>query len=527
MGDEEKSTSVRYVKFSGKGSDFNEWKIKTLSLARRKKFDTYLLEDGRLSTDKDVVDKYDTGNADAWDQLVLSLSGTAFSVIQEADGDAHEAWKLLLDKYDVSSVKQISLTDVTEEWNNSRLRSTRVDPDDWFTYLYRVNLNFKKIKEEYGKDDEQIKAHVLVNLPEEYEAIQTNLCMNPTYTYKDYRTHIRNHWLSRLGGKEMIEKGISEPFLGTRQDSTNSMGESALNTENKKGNFKFKCRKCGLYGHKAKNCTTDKKDYKKFTGKCNYCQKTGHKEAQCWAKKRGDPRTPGSNDNGNNSGSSANNVQFCEPCSDDVANMFAGNTYCNAVTGETNMTKKDSWLGDSGATTHITNDLAGMRNKRACEVNVTVSTGEVTTAKTVGDIVLKTQSGEKVKLLDVLYVPTLKRNLLSTNRFTEKGAVLMADNEKMQIRKDKFSITLPMRKEGGMKMYMMETTRVIDESSNNVDAERKTEDVGDSTMATLPKSMDINDAHGLCHLGEKLLRITFTALGIKLTGKLKACDGCC
>ena len=66
MGDEERSTSVRYVKFSGRGSDFNEWKIKTLSLARRKKFDVYLLEDGSKSTDNDVVDNYVNGNADAW-----------------------------------------------------------------------------------------------------------------------------------------------------------------------------------------------------------------------------------------------------------------------------------------------------------------------------------------------------------------------------------------------------------------------------------------------------------------------------
>ena len=126
-----------------------------------------------------------------------------------------------------------------------------------------------------------------------------------------------------------------------------------MNTENKKGNFKFKCRKCGLFGHKAKNCTTDKKDFKKFTGKCNYCQKTGHKEVQCWAKKRGDPRTPASNYNGNNGGSSANNVQFCEPCADDVGNMFARNMYCDAVTRKTKIANKDSWLGDSGATTHI------------------------------------------------------------------------------------------------------------------------------------------------------------------------------
>ena len=69
MGDEEKSTSIRYVKFSGKGSDFNEWKIKTLSLARRKNFDVYLLEDGSKSIDKNVVDNYDNGNADVWDAV--------------------------------------------------------------------------------------------------------------------------------------------------------------------------------------------------------------------------------------------------------------------------------------------------------------------------------------------------------------------------------------------------------------------------------------------------------------------------
>ena len=46
-------------------------------------------------------------------------------------------------------------------------------------------------------------------------------------------------------------------------------------------------------------------------------------------------------------------------------------------------------------------------------------------------------------------------------------------------------------------------------------------------MPTLPKSMDIHDAHGLNHLGEKLLQIMFNDLGVKLTGKLKSCDRCC
>ena len=149
--------------------------------------------------------------------MVLGLTGTAFSVIQEADGNAHEAWKLLLDKYDVLSQKQNSLTDVTEEWNNSRLSSVKVDPDDWFTYLYRVNAKFKKIKTKYGKDDDQIKPRVLVNLTEEYEAIQTNLRMNPTYSYADYKTHIHMHWLVKLGGKEILEKGNANHLLLRRR----------------------------------------------------------------------------------------------------------------------------------------------------------------------------------------------------------------------------------------------------------------------------------------------------------------------
>ena len=65
MSDEDKSTSVRYVKFSGKGSDFNEWKIKTLSLARRKKFDVYLREDHSGSGNIKLEDGYSTGNVES------------------------------------------------------------------------------------------------------------------------------------------------------------------------------------------------------------------------------------------------------------------------------------------------------------------------------------------------------------------------------------------------------------------------------------------------------------------------------
>ena len=125
--DTENSGSVRYVKFTGKGTDFLEWKVKTLSLARRKGFSEYLVED---KSSERTEDSYIKGNADAWDQLVLSLTGSTFVLIMEADGNAHFARKILLNKFEVSEQKQESLTDVTMEWAACRLTSTKMDPDN-------------------------------------------------------------------------------------------------------------------------------------------------------------------------------------------------------------------------------------------------------------------------------------------------------------------------------------------------------------------------------------------------------------
>ena len=84
--DGKKDGSIRYVLLTGIGSDFMEWKVKTLSLARRKGFQKYLT-DVRDWTDKE----HESRNADAWDQVALSLTGAPFNSILEANGDANKA----------------------------------------------------------------------------------------------------------------------------------------------------------------------------------------------------------------------------------------------------------------------------------------------------------------------------------------------------------------------------------------------------------------------------------------------------
>ena len=41
----------------------------------------------------------------------------------------------------------------------------------------------------------------------------------------------------------------------------------------------------------------------------------------------------------------------------------------------------------------------------------------------------------------------------------------------------------------------------------------------------LPHELDINEVHQYPHIIEKLLHLTYDALGIKLTGTIQVCDG--
>ena len=55
---------------------------------------------------------------------------------------------------------------MTIRWNNFNIKGTILDPDIWFNELYSLNLKFKKIKENYENDEDELKAHVFDVLPE-------------------------------------------------------------------------------------------------------------------------------------------------------------------------------------------------------------------------------------------------------------------------------------------------------------------------------------------------------------------------
>jgi hypothetical protein len=85
---------------------------------------------------------------------------------------------------------------------------------------------------------------------------------------------------------------------------------------------------------------------------------------------------------------------------------------------------KSTWWIDSGATVHVANSLQGFRSTRNTQRNerhVKVANGVQADAKAVGDIPLELADGFILLLRDVLFVPSLHRNLISVSCLDNDG----------------------------------------------------------------------------------------------------------
>ena len=109
--------------FSGTKEKFQEWKIKTLSLARVHKVHCFLTTKETIPTEQEAENKGDTskeyktykGNVKAYNLLVRSCTGIPLGLVESVkDGNAYEAWNKLLGKYETTKEDVQSLE---ESWN--------------------------------------------------------------------------------------------------------------------------------------------------------------------------------------------------------------------------------------------------------------------------------------------------------------------------------------------------------------------------------------------------------------------------
>ena len=171
---------------------------------------------------------------------------------------------------------------------------------------------------------------------------------------------------------------------------------------------------------------------KEFDG-CHFCRKSGHKQKDCigfmrWLNKKGT----------------------------DVITFVEESLYVNYAT--------NTWWIDSGATIHITNSLQGFdmrRTLRRGERTIRVANGVEADAEALGDFILILHTGVKLLLRDVLYVPSMKRNLVSVSCLDDDGYDCHFGNKRCIIMYDNNNVGLAFRQD---KLYVIS----LSDSINNV-----------------------------------------------------------
>jgi hypothetical protein len=344
-------------------------------------------------------------------------------------GNARAAWKNLLKKY--TPTTSFALSTLHKKFSSAKLKKG-CDPDLYMVYLQDIRQKMSDMGHVYT--DHQYMLQILSNLTDDYEVV----------------VYFLNHRLSDLHNPLTIDEMrdelsaryelIKNKFPPTKKEGGGGSGEeSALYAG---ARFKGKCLKCGKYGHKRNDCkegnktgtspnanTTDNKpdakpnnnNNQKFKGNCNYCNKPGHKEAQCFKKKAAETANAAS---GDSTEGTTPGVSFTV-----IDAMFLG------VGNSKNM-----WIGDTGASCHMTCSDQGMYDCVDIDDPICVGDGKVIKATKMGSKKVwgKQKNGKDFHLTihNCKYVPDLWVNLLSITSTLANGWQLSNKGLIMKISKN-------------------------------------------------------------------------------------------
>ena len=94
---------------------------------------------------------------------------------------------------------------------------------------------------------------------------------------------------------------------------------------------------------------------------------------------------------------------------------------------------EEMWIGDSGATIHITINDTRMFNIKRCDFDITLGNQEITKCTKMGDINLKLKNSAGTTV--TVNVPTFIGNLFSIPTAMSNGAEIRFVNNKMEVKK--------------------------------------------------------------------------------------------
>ena len=181
----------------------------------------------------------------------------------------------------------------------------------------------------------------------------------------------------------------------------------------------------------------------------------------------------------------------------------------------------DIFIGDSAATSHMTNNKTGVYDLKPIRGSVMIGNGESISCTHKGklDVICKHKDGSTAKhTWEVKIVPQLNHDLFSFTKAMKEGWQMHGR-----------------WKEGGLMIELSQTSktsikfdRMIPSGSSWLMGLKTQRLVGQAHAVIEPgKSIPILKFHHITgHTGEHLLRPTAEYMGMKLTGKLEPCEMC-
>lgn len=360
------------------------------------------------------------------------------------------------------------------------------DPDEWISKLerlsWRLESNFKS-----GIEEEDVMIHIINNLTLEYEDVIISL---------EWQINSKVDTLTLDSLKEQLRSKFQR--LKKMTGSKNS-DERGLVVSGK--TFKWACRNCGKIGHKAADCKAPKKKKVNFT----YCKRDGHEEEKCYKKAWDESKKEDNNDAVKNSKAETAMLTV----EDQKALMSAGSI------------EADSWIADTGASTHMVNSKEFIFNLRSKNATVSVGNGQRANINLMGDLKGKILNSDgskhEVMLKDVSYVPSMCCNLYSLTTAIGKGFSL--GNKGRMITLEKEGLRFDFVEEFKMESGFLWGLKLELEKANEINyvAHQKKDEV--KTILNLHEMLG--------HPGKEALRNTVKDLGIEIKNEDEVCEACC
>lgn len=364
-------------------NNWNIWKFQTTVLLRSQGW--LDIVEGKTLKPEDPTKQSVWENKDAKAQTLIVTRMTENVMLHIIScSTSAEMWRKLQSVYEQKTETNIHI--IQQRFFQYKFE-TGTEMSTFLSKIQELQNQLKQLGEEVS--DKFVITKVLMSLPDEY-------------------THFVSAWESAPDDKQTMDNLVArllveEDRVKEKRAQPSTSGSSAFVVKDKKN---IKCFKCNKMGHFLSECKSNNYKSEGQNNKCFYCGKSGHNKSQCWFKKNKDHKK---------------------------SNAFMVSSslkeYCQT-----------QWLVDTGASEHMCCDRKLFTSfTDAVQDSVIVGNGAAISVRGYGQMAVEVYNGSEwvpTTIDKVLFVPELKTNLFSVNCASDKGYVMLTDNDSCKFYKN-------------------------------------------------------------------------------------------